>query len=235
MSKIIGLSRNINLEWLDKVAELYILDKVEGEIKDELNEYLSFVIKSPTNLRKTREILMNIWVKSIGDLSYAKDLAKKLYLSKAKENRLLAHYCLMLLTYPVFVDICATIGKMERNMFDISNKNISNRMFDLWGERSTLFHSIAKNLRTLKDMDILYTIPKNIYKVKKHTVDDKDATILIAYTILSLKNNLYMSIEELNNNPKMFPFEYNITIETLNDNDIFLIDKFGGELVVSKR
>ena len=63
MSKIIGMSRNINLEWLNKVADLYITGKAEDEIKDELNEYLSFEIKSPTNLRKTREILMNIWAR----------------------------------------------------------------------------------------------------------------------------------------------------------------------------
>jgi hypothetical protein len=65
MAKIIGLSRSIRLEWLNKTVELVLEGKNETQIKDELNEYLSFEIKSPTVLRKTREILMNIWVKLI--------------------------------------------------------------------------------------------------------------------------------------------------------------------------
>ena len=64
MAKKVGLSRSIKLEWLNKVADLVVEGKSEQEIKNELNEYLSFEIKSPTNLRKTREILMYIWLKS---------------------------------------------------------------------------------------------------------------------------------------------------------------------------
>ena len=62
MAKMVGLSRNIKLPWLNKVVEFGFAGMTEQEIKDGLNEYLSFEIQSPTNLRKTREILMNIWV-----------------------------------------------------------------------------------------------------------------------------------------------------------------------------
>lgn len=57
MAKIVGLSRNLKLQWLNKVVELASSNLTEQEIKDQLNEYLSFEISSPTNLRKTREIL----------------------------------------------------------------------------------------------------------------------------------------------------------------------------------
>lgn len=67
MSKIVGMSRNIKLEWLDKTAELVREHSDEQEIKEQLNEYLSFYISSPTNLRKTREILLNIWVRNSND------------------------------------------------------------------------------------------------------------------------------------------------------------------------
>ena len=55
MAKIVGLSRNLKLQWLNKVVELASSNLTEQEIKDQLNEYLSFEISSPTNLRKTRE------------------------------------------------------------------------------------------------------------------------------------------------------------------------------------
>ena len=58
---MVGLSRNLKLPWLNKAAELCSSDLTEQEIKDQLNEYLSYEITSPTNLRKTREILMKLW------------------------------------------------------------------------------------------------------------------------------------------------------------------------------
>ena len=234
MSKIIGMSRNIKLQWLNKVANLYILDKTEDEIKEELNEYLSFEIKSPTNLRKTREILMNIWARDRDDFIESKEIAIKLYQTDEKENQLLAHWCLMLLAYPVFADICSTIGKMDRKMFDISNKEIKNKMFDLWGERSTLYHSIDKNIRTLKDLGILYSLPKYQYGINRYEIENKDGLILITSTLLILREKLYLSTEELNNSPEFFPFEYNVSMNILGESNMFSVDQFGGELVVGK-
>ena len=49
MAKIVGLSRNLKLQWLNKVVELASSNLTEQEIKDQLNEYLSFEISSPTN------------------------------------------------------------------------------------------------------------------------------------------------------------------------------------------
>jgi hypothetical protein len=56
MGKMVGLSRNLKMTWLNKAVELLSENLPEQEYKDRLNEYLSFEIKSPTNLRKTREI-----------------------------------------------------------------------------------------------------------------------------------------------------------------------------------
>ena len=47
MAKMVGLSRNLKLQWLNKVAELVLEGHTEQEIKDQLNEYLSFEIESP--------------------------------------------------------------------------------------------------------------------------------------------------------------------------------------------
>ena len=62
MAKMVGLSRNLKLPWLNEVVRLYAEGLEEEQIKKRLNEYLSYEIGSPTVLRKTREILMNIWV-----------------------------------------------------------------------------------------------------------------------------------------------------------------------------
>ena len=38
MAKMVGLSRNLKLQWLNKVVELALGELTEQEIKDQLNE-----------------------------------------------------------------------------------------------------------------------------------------------------------------------------------------------------
>ena len=178
---------------------------------------------------------MNIWVVDNKNTAESKEIAVKLFKSDKDEDKLLAHWCLTITAYSVFYDICSTIGKMDDKMFIINNREIKNKMFDLWGERSTLSHSIDKNIKTLKDLGVLSTLDKNKYDVNKFEIENKEGLLLIANTIISSKEKLYVSIDELNNSPEFFPFEYNISLDILEESGLFAIDKFGGELVISGR
>lgn len=233
MSKVIGMSRNINIDWLNEAANLVLADKSEIEIKEALNEYLSYSINSPTNLRKTREILMNIWVRTEEENSKIKELALNLFNTNKSSNKLVAHWCMMLLSYPVFADIVTAIGKMADKQFDITTAQLKTRMFDVWGERSTLYHSIDKNIKTLKDIGALGIIKTGLYKVEEFNLEDKKAIVLIVATLLSLKDKLYMRIEELENAYEFYPFKYEVNLEYLQMSKLFTFDKFGGEIVIS--
>lgn len=235
MSKVIGMSRNINLDWLNETANLVLSEKSEIEIKEALNEYLGFTINSPTNLRKTREILMNIWVRTEEKNLAIKKLALDLVNTNKSSNKLVAHWCMMLLAYPVFGDIVTAIGKMADKQFDITTAQVKTRMFDVWGERSTLYHSIDKNIKTLKDIGALGTIKTGLYKVESLDIEDERAVTLIVATLLTLKDKLYMRIEELENSYEFYPFRYDINLESLQMSEMFSFDKFGGEIVISAR
>ena len=124
---MVGLSRNLKLQWLNKVVELVSEGLTEQEIKDQLNEYLSFEIESPTNIRKTREILMNIWV-------YENDYSGKIRCSALElirsypEYSTPIHWCMMLATYPVFTDMCKLIGKMAEFQDEITLAQLKQKL-----------------------------------------------------------------------------------------------------------
>ena len=98
MAKMVGLSRNLKLQWLNKVVELALGELTEQEIKDQLNEYLSFEISSQTNIRKTREILMNIWVYENEVNSKLRDEAISI-IQDMPEYALVVHWCMMMASY----------------------------------------------------------------------------------------------------------------------------------------
>jgi hypothetical protein len=226
---MVGLSRNIKLPWLNKVVEFVAGGMTEQEIKDGLNEYLSFEIESPTNLRKTREILMNIWV-------YENEYSEKLrpealrLIQKDSENQLPVHWIMMLAAYPVFQDLCKLISKMSEFQDEITLAQIKQKLFDEWGERTTLFHSIDKLIATLKALDVLVCDKPGKYRINKHKLTKEDIIKYVTFAMMVIDDGGYYSLQQLQEAGILFPFAYEIKKEWILEDERFMLVNFGGEV-----
>lgn len=231
MGKMVGLSRNLKMPWLNKAVELLSENLPEKEYKDKLNDYLSFEIKSPTNLRKTREILMNLWYYDNQEMSSLRSRARFL-IEKDSDNSLAAHWCIILATYPIFVDVSRIIGKLSVFEDEFTLKQLREKIFDEWGERATLFHSIDKIIATMKDLGALKAEKPGRYTAVKHDIkrDEVNAILACAGMIVEDKGNF--TLQELREMSYMFPFQYHIDREMLMMNDAFTITNIGGEMMV---
>lgn len=232
MAKMVGLSRNLKPQWLNKVVEFYEAGLEENQIKEQLNGYLSFEIESPTNLRKTREILMNIWVYENDYTADLRDTGLEL-IQKDSDNTLPIHWCMMMAAYPVFVDMCKLIGKMLEFEDTVTLAQIKQKLFDEWGERTTLYHSIDKLVATLKAMEVLECKKIGNYSVKKHSVTDPEVVNFLLYTMMKIDDAGYYSFTELGTSVYMFPFEYTLKKEAIMMDERFVINNFGGELSIA--
>lgn len=234
MAKMVGLSRNLKLPWLNEVFRLYADGLDENTIKEKLNEYLSYEIESPTNIRKTREILMNIWVYENENTEILRDEALCL-IQKDSDYRLPVHWCMMLATYPVFQDMCRLIGKISEYEETITTKQIKQKLFDEWGERSTLYHSSDKLIATLKAMDVLQSEKVGVYSIKKHELNGAEIVNFLLYAMMKIDDAGYYSLSEMDSSVYLFPFEYNISKEAILNDERFTMGTFGGETSVSLR
>ena len=232
MAKMVGLSRNLKLQWLNKAVELVLAGHTEQDIKDQLNEYLSFEIESPINIRKTREILMNIWV-------YDNDYSAKIKATALELIRLYPeysmpiHWCMMLAAYPVFVDMCKLIGKMSEFQDEITLAQLKQKLFDEWGERTTLFHSIDKLVATLKALDVVVCDKPGKYHVNSHRVSNPKIVAFMVYTMMLVDDSGYYTFTDINSSTYLFPFDYKIEKEALFEDGRFAMNNFGGELSIS--
>lgn len=232
MAKMVGLSRNLKLSWLNQVVELISSDLTENEIKEKLNEYLSFEIGSPINIRKTREILMVIW-------QYENEYTDKLrptaleLIKKYPDYALEIHWCMMLAAYPVFVDMCKLIGKMSEFQDEITLAQLKQKLFDEWGERATLYHSIDKLISTLKEFGVFICDKPGKYRIGKRKVARTEISSFLVYTMMNVDDSGYYSFQELNASTYLFPFEYQVTKETLLQDERFVMNNFGGELSIA--
>ena len=232
MGKMVGLSRNIKLRWLNKTVEYVLENKSEEEIKEDLNDYLSYEIKSKDNLRKTREILSNIWVYSKTKQPELHQRALNL-IEKYPDDVLGIHWCMMLLAYPVLSDLSVLFSNLSEYQEEITLSQIKNKMFDEWGERTTLFHSLDKIIQTLKDLGILYSEKVGRYKIIKYTVIQKEIVNFMVMAALHLKEETYFSVSDLDHIRQFFAFDYTIDRTSLFEEDGIVVSNFGGVQTIS--
>lgn len=232
MGKMVGLSRNLKMTWLNKAVELLSENLPEQGYKDKLNEYLSFEIKSPTNLRKTREILMNLWYYENPETESLRTQARVL-IENDSDNSLAAHWCIILVTYPIFVDVSRIVGKLSEFEEEFTLQQLKQKIFDEWGERATLFHSIDKIIATMKAMGALKAEKPGRYTIVKHEVRDDKVNALLASTGMTVEDKGNFTLQDLREMNYMFPFKYQIEREMLMMNDTFTITNIGGEMMVS--
>ncbi len=232
MAKMVGLSRNLKLPWLNEVARLYGEGMDANKIKEQLNDYLRYEISSPTNARKTREILMNIWVYENDYTDVLRGEALRL-LRKDSDYSLPVHWCMMLAAYPVFQDICRLIGKIGEFEDTITTKQIKQKLYDEWGERSTLYHSGDKLIATLKAMDVLESEKVSVYSIKKHTLDRPEIVNFLLYAMMKINGSGYYSLLNLENSLYLFPFKYKVRKECIMEDDRFTAGTFGGEVSIA--
>ena len=231
MAKTVGYACSIKLQWLKKAIQLTQENLDEATYKQELNEYLSFEIDSPTRLRKTREILMNIWVYENAFTDKIKPVALDL-IKQYPDYALEIHWCMMLTAYPVFVDMCKFIGKLAEFHDKIILSQLKQKLFDEWGERTTLYHSIDKLVSTLKEFQVLLCDKPGQYHINMHKISNSKITSFMVYVMMQINNGGYYTFSELNTSKYFFPFEYVVEKEWILEDTRFTLTKFGDEIVV---
>ena len=234
MSKLVGMSRMVKPEWLDKTVEYAIQGDNESVIKDMLNDYLSYEINSPTNLRKTREILLNVWVRPKESAPLIHKTALEAYKS-GRSNKMALNWAMILLAYPVFGDVAARIGKLSMIQDTFTTAWLKEKLAEEWGDRSTLIFSCDKLLQTLKAIGAVESIKTGTYKIVKHNIEDERTISVMLLCLLTLNRQAYYDISELGNNPLFFPFNFNVTLDWLHRSPLFKLSNFGGKLVLAKK
>lgn len=232
MAKMVGISRNIKLSWLNKAAEMFGESLPESDYKGNLNEYLSFEIESAINLRKTREILMHIWYYDEKPVS---DVREKgfLLIKRFPDYAMNIHWCMILLAYPVFADFSKMIGRISEFQEELTLSQLKQKMFDEWGERTTLYHSTDKIIATMKEIGALHCDKPGKYHIKKIMSNNTEVVNFMLEVAMKVYGKSYYTFLDLKAFDILFPFEYTICREQLMLDDKFNITTFGGEVTVA--
>jgi hypothetical protein len=207
MAERVALSKPISLDLLNEVYEEYIAGFTKQESKEKLDEIISQKLSSKDNIRKTREIVQNLWYADT-DWFHEEAAAAARYLTRIE--RLPVHWALLMNCYPLFTDICVVVGRLFEIKDSVSAAKIGEAIFSKWGARNTLEASLSKSLKSLRDMETLtYGVGRTSYTKVTHMLSDPGAVALLFAAVMLATKQQCMTWEGFITHPAIFPFIIN--------------------------
>jgi hypothetical protein len=209
--RTIGFDRQVHLEWLDVLAHRLADGASAKEAREVLWGLLDGVVAGETlqSARgKTLTVVSRIWLTVPPGVSPMRDSALSLIRYASAEERLGIHWALMSAAYPFFVDLASNIGKLIALNGELSLSQVTRRLVEVWGDRSTLRPAAQRVVRSMIRWGVLregkrrghYLPPPNAIVVSAGV-----AELLIEGLLIAAGRGLPLS--QLLAHPAAFPFE----------------------------
>lgn len=233
MLRRIGFDRFIKLDWLNKTVEIYMEEGESKRTRLSLDRYLGDCIKGRSK-DTTKNVLSRTWVNVEPYHSAVRDRAVELFKDTDTEEQIALHWCMLMLAYPVFCDITSTAGKLIKLQGGFSLGMVRRRIYEMWGERTTLQYAIDRILRSVAEWGAVEDgVVKGEYqKEEQFIIQNTDVKLLLIEAYLLASGNNYLQFTEVGNIDELFPFKLDLSLDDFQRSTVFDINKMGSDIVI---
>lgn len=214
---VLGFDRKIALNWLDATLQLTAEGLSPAEIRGRLDVVLEGQVAGTTHNSargKTKTVLLHIWVNVPPHITKLRDKAIALALTLAPDQRVALHWGMCIATYPFFLDVATTTGRLLQMQDQVSLAQVQRRIADTWGERSTLTRAVQRVLRNLVDWNVLHDANRSGTYESTSKIDLTQSIPLELWLLEAFMVGNSLEIREFKDilaAPCLFPFHLNLS------------------------
>jgi hypothetical protein len=218
----IGIDRKIRLAWLDTAAGLVAKGSTPAEIRSQLDRELAQEIagEGAHGARgKTLTVLLHIWVLVPPPLRGFRDHAIALLQQAPPKDRICLHWGMALATYPFFRDHATNIGRLLALQGNVTLGQLTRRMAESWGERTTLVRAVQRVARSMVEWGILAeSMERGVYEpVSRQPVPGVEMAAWMLESLLRAFQLQTSSFGQLVSSPALFPFSIPVSPGNIRD------------------
>ncbi len=232
MDKDIGFNRNIKLDWLNATASFCAETRDPDEIRERLEGVLYNDRSGVEAIRKSIDILINIWYKNRETYPSLVEFATKHYQETFRpSDRLWLHFGLTLLYYSFFREIVSVVGKLCRRGILITNKEVIKQLISERGHLGSLERSAQRIVSSLRDWELLTGSDHSFaYKARCRELetDSKELEVWLLQCAFIGKNVEQIPFGDLIRLPELFPFNIKVSLDYLRKYSPFSVYLAGG-------
>lgn len=209
--KKVGFDRTLELSWLETTIQLASQEHKAQEINAHLEEMLLDQIKGKEARRKTRTVLLAVWVKTRKDLQEFRSDAFELWKKIPQKQHLPIHWGMSMAVHPFFGDVAAITGRLIHLQGHAQEAEIQRRIRENYGERETVSRAVQRLLTSFVNWGVLTSSGKpKIYKKQKPiTIENEKLKTWLVEALLYSHSLSSKNIQSIPNNPVFFPFDFN--------------------------
>jgi len=230
MNKGIGFNRSIFLPWLDAAAELRLRSDNLAAMREGLQVIVGRDLHGVDAIRKTVDVLVNIWLKSEAVHAGLHADALQILPSLPSTQRVWLHYGLTLLYYPFFRQCAAVLGQYGRLGNTLTRQAVKDRLASELGHLGSLNRAAERVIASLVNWGLLGHNAENhqyIPKIQFLTADNLNLEVWLFSCALSAHPADELPFADLLRLPELFPFKFTVTIDQLRKNSRLTIQRQG--------
>lgn len=234
--KTLGFDRRLELSWLDATAAIAARGESLPEARARLNGILEEDAGSggEKGRRNTITVLSRIWLNADGSMTELRSRALGLLEAASAEERLAIHWAMCSASHPFFLDVTAAIGRLLRLQGDAALSQVTRRVMEVWGDRSTLHRAVQRVCRSLIDWGVLCeTSTRGVYKAGPRQLEMSGAVArMLIEALLTGGPRPAAPLADLVRHPALFPFSVTLTGSELRGQPEFRVDRQGLDMDV---
>lgn len=195
---LLGFDRFINQSWADAALEMRISGSDLGQSKAKLREWLAREISGKETIRKTTTQISRVWLAKDDPWEFLRKLALFNGLADKPENRIYLHYGMALNIFPLFRDVCRSIGRLANLQTVISRQLIIKRTMEKYSGLHSSQAAVYRVVQTLIDWNLIQDTEGRIAPFPR-SVENQNITAWLICALVSLQPSQSMLVADLNN------------------------------------
>lgn len=217
--RTIGLDRPVKLEWLDAVAGRLAAGDSPKAAREYVWNLLEGVVAGATAQTargKTLTVLARVWLTPPAAALALRDAAVKALAQASADERLAIHWAMLSASYPFFVDVAGLVGKSLGLNGEVALSQLTRRLVDTWGDRSTLRPAAQRLVRSMAQWGVLRDggrVGLYLAPPKKIVVAPAIGELLVEGLLVAAQRGLPLA--QLVNHPAVFPFDVRTDLTAL--------------------